>query len=249
MLEQLKIFRRHGRQYIPDITDVHLHQHFRGRPVITGRQTDGERLAECCPADAIATAPVRIDLAKCNFCGLCARSFPEKVRFTNDYRLATNIVSQLTVVEGNDLPLTVDRSSVRPEIKRLFGKSLKLRQVSAGGDNSTELELNACSNVNFDMGRFGIEFVASPRHADGILITGPVTRNMAAAVQVCYDAVPEPKMIVLAGVDALSGGVFAGSEAIDRSFIRKYHIDLYIPGNPPHPLTIINGLLDLCRDR
>ncbi|MDR1672461.1 MAG: NADH:ubiquinone oxidoreductase [Bacteroidales bacterium] len=249
MLEQLKILRRQGKQYIPDVAKVHLHQNFRGRPVISSRPVDAQTLTDVCPMGALEMSPVRLDLAKCSFCGLCARTFPEKISFTNDYRIATNIKSQLTVTECNDLSITVDRNSVRPEVRKLFRRSLKLRQVSAGGDNSTELELNACSNVNFDMGRFGIEFVASPRHADGVVITGPVTRNMAKALQICYDAIPDPKIIVLAGVDALSGGIFADSPAIDRSFMEKYHIDLYIPGNPPHPLSIINGLLDLCGNR
>jgi Ni,Fe-hydrogenase III small subunit len=111
------------------------------------------------------------------------------------------------------------------------------------------MELNAANNVQFDMSRFGIEFVASPRHADGIVITGPITENMAKSVQICYDAVPEPKIIVLVGTDAISGGILGNSKAIDRSFLDKYHIDLYIPGNPAHPLTIINGLLDLTRKR
>ncbi|HEX3024587.1 MAG TPA: hypothetical protein VHP12_05200, partial [Chitinophagaceae bacterium] len=126
---------------------------------------------------------------------------------------------------------------------------LKLRQVSAGGDNSCELELNACSNVNFDMGRFGIEFVASPRHADGIVITGPITENMAQPLQICYDAIPEPKIIILAGTDAISGGIFESSKALNRSFLSKYKIDLYVPGNPIHPLTFINGVLDLIKKR
>ncbi len=99
------------------------------------------------------------------------------------------------------------------------------------------------------MSRYGIDFVASPRHADGIVITGPITKNMAEAVQICYDAVPEPKIIVLVGTDAISGGLFADSPAIDRSFLDKYPVDLYIPGNPAHPLTIINGLLDLTRKK
>jgi Ni,Fe-hydrogenase III small subunit len=127
----------------------------------------------------------------------------------------------------------------------MFRKALKLRQVSAGGDNSCEMELAACGNVNFDMGRFGIEFVASPRHADGIVITGPVSENMAEALQICYDAIPDPKIVILAGTEAISGGIFEGSPALNREFIRKYPIDLYVPGNPIHPLTFINGVMDL----
>lgn len=127
----------------------------------------------------------------------------------------------------------------------MFRGALKLRQVSAGGDNSCEMELNAAGNVNFDMGRYGIEFVASPRHADGIVITGPVTENMSEALNLTYDALPEPKIIVLAGTDAISGGIFAGSKALNRKFIDEHLIDLYVPGNPIHPLTFINGLMDL----
>ncbi|MDR2847685.1 MAG: NADH:ubiquinone oxidoreductase [Bacteroidales bacterium] len=249
MFQQLKILRRQGKQTIPNVSEVHLHENFRGRPVISSAVVEQSVVAELCPVAAIDVSPMRIDLCKCTFCGLCARTFPEKIRFTNDYRMASNDREQLLITEGNNQPVTVNADKQRPEIRHLFKKSLKLRQVSAGGDNSAEMELNACSNVNFDMGRFGIEFVASPRHADGIVITGPISGNMAEALQICYDAVPEPKIIVLAGVDALSGGIFADSKALDRSFLDKYTVDLYIPGNPPHPLTIINGLLMLCQQK
>ena len=130
------------------------------------------------------------------------------------------------------------------KIRSYFGRSLKLRQISAGGCNGCELELNALSNVNFDIGRYGIEFVASPRHADGIVITGPLTKNMAAAIQICYDAVPEPKIVILVGTCAISGGIFKDSSELDRKFMSENKIDLYIPGCPPHPLTFINGFLD-----
>lgn len=107
--------------------------------------------------------------------------------------------------------------------------------------------MGASGNANFDMGRYGIEFVASPRHADGVVITGPVSENMAEALQICYDAIPSPKIVVLVGVDAISGGIFAGSPAINRTFLDKYPVDLYIPGNPVHPLTFVNAILDLTR--
>jgi Ni,Fe-hydrogenase III small subunit len=109
--------------------------------------------------------------------------------------------------------------------------------------------VNAANNVNFDMSRFGIDFVASPRHADGIVITGPITKNMAIPLQIAYDAVPEPKIIILAGVDAVSGGIFADTPALDRRFLEKYPVDLYIPGNPIHPLMFINAILDFTRKR
>ena len=161
--------------------------------------------------------------------------------------LSSNERGRLIIKEGEDKPVEVNPETVREEIHRIFGRSLKLRQISAGGDNSCEWELNAANNVQFDMSRYGIDFVASPRHADGIVITGPITANMAKAVEICYDAVPSPKIIVLVGTDAISGGIFANSPAVDRSFLAKYPVDLYIPGNPAHPLTIINGLLDLTR--
>ena len=106
------------------------------------------------------------------------------------------------------------------------------------------MELNACSNCNFDMGRFGIDFVASPRHADGIVITGPITKNMAYALEDCYKSLPEPKIVILTGACAISGGVFQDSSELNREFLKKYPIDLYIPGCPVHPLTFINGVLE-----
>ncbi len=245
MLTTLKILYHQGKQFIPDPTKAKVPGIFRGRPEISNEEVDIKALADVCPTNAIMTSPVSIDLGRCTFCGECSRLFPNKVKFTTDYKLSVNKRDALIISEGSVNKITVDPDLVRNEIRKLFSGSLKLRQVSAGGDNSTELELNACGNVNFDMGRYGIEFVASPRHADGIVITGPVSKNMAAPLQITYDAIPTPKIIILAGTDAISGGIFADSPAIDRSFIENNHIDLFIPGNPVHPLTFINGIVDL----
>jgi Ni,Fe-hydrogenase III small subunit len=247
MLENLKIVFHQGKQYIPDPTTVEVPGIFRGRPVISLEKVDETELIALCPTNAITNQPIQIDLGKCTFCGECAMRFPEKISFTKEYKMATNERERLIVTEGDDKTIEVNPDTVRKEIHRVFGKSLKLRQVSAGGDNSCEMELNAANNVQFDISRYGIDFVASPRHADGIVITGPITKNMAEAVQICYDAIPEPKIIVLVGTDAISGGLFADSPAIDRSFLNNHHVDLYIPGNPAHPLSIVNGLLDLTR--
>ena len=249
MITDIKILFHQGKQYIPDLTTVEVPGIFRGRPVISTEQADVAQLAEICPTGAISPDPVSIDMGKCVFCGECQFAFPGKIRFTKDYKISSGTREGLIVPEGRDEPVTVNPELVRKEIRKYFGRSLKLRQVCAGGDNSSEWELNAAGNVNFDMGRFGIEFVASPRHADGIVITGPITRNMARPLQICYDAVPHPKIIILAGTDAISGGIFAGSNALDRSFLDKYTVDLYVPGNPVHPLTFINGVLDLIRNR
>jgi len=249
MLDNLKILIHQGKQYIPDVTTATVPGVFRGRPVIGPGKVNETELVELCPTGAIGAGPLQIDLGKCTFCGECAFAFPQIIRFTNDYKIATNERSRLIIAEGADEPVILNADLIRREISHYFSGSLKLRQVSAGGDNSCEMELNACGNVNFDMGRFGIEFVASPRHADGIVITGPITENMAEPLQICYDAIPEPKIIILAGTDAIGGGIFEGSPALDRRFLNKYPIDLYVPGNPVHPLTFINGVLDLIRRR
>ena len=249
MFDNVKIVYHQGKQFIPDVTTAKVPGIFRGRPVISSEKVNEPELVELCPVKAISANPVCIDLGKCTFCGECARQFSTKIKFTPDYKISANEREKLIVKEGEDKQIEINQETVRKEIYRMFCRSLKLRQISAGGDNSCEMELNAANNVQFDMSRFGIEFVASPRHADGIVITGPITENMAEPLQICYDAVPDPKIIVLVGTDAISGGIHSGSAATDRSFLDKYPIDLYIPGNPAHPLTIINGLLDLTRKR
>jgi Ni,Fe-hydrogenase III small subunit len=247
MIKEIKIIQHNGKQFIPDLTIVEVPYPFRGRPEISNKKVDEKALQNCCPMNAISVKPVAINLAKCNFCGECAFRFPEKVNFTNDHRLATNKFENLLINEGETHKIELDQSVIERKIKAVFGRSLKLRQVSAGGDNSCEFELNACGNANFDMGRYGIEFVASPRHADGIVVTGPISENMAEALKITWEAVPAPKLFILCGMDAISGGIFANSAALNRSLLKDIKVDLYIPGNPPHPLTIINGLLSLIK--
>ncbi len=182
-----------------------------------------------------------IDMGKCTFCGNCKC---KAIQFTNKYKSASTSREKLIITENTtaeDYEKTAIQS--RKEIIKAFSKSLKLRQVSAAGCNGCEMELNACSNCNFDMGRFGIDFVASPRHADGIVVTGPVSENMAWALEDCYKSVPNPKIVILAGACAISGGVFQNSSKLNREFLEKYPIDLYIPGCPIHPLTFINAVL------
>jgi Ni,Fe-hydrogenase III small subunit len=247
MIKEIKILSEHGRQFIPDLRKQSVSEKFRGLPVIAGDITGNEILVSSaiCPVNAIERQSGAIDLGKCVFCNECALLLPGKIRFTNDYRIAANKREDLFIRPGQTAGLRLDETAVRKDVRRLFKKALKLREVSAGGDNSGEMELAASGNVNFDFGRYGVEFVASPRHADGIVITGPVTENMARALEICYDAVPSPKVIILAGTDAISGGIFEGSPALNRTFISEHHIDLYVPGNPAHPLTFINGVMDL----
>jgi Ni,Fe-hydrogenase III small subunit len=247
MLKEIKVLKSHGRQYIKNLRTQPVSGLFRGRPVISGDITtqEIENVSAICPVKAIDNRSGSIDLGRCVFCKECSFMLPEKIRFTNDYRIASNLRDALVIKPGSENPVRLEETIVRKEIRKLFKNALKLRQVSAGGDNSSELELNACGNVNFDMGRYGIEFVASPRHADGIVITGPGSENMAEPLEITYKAIPLPKIIILAGTDAISGGIFDGSPALDRRFIEQNHIDLFVPGNPIHPLTFINGVMDL----
>jgi Ni,Fe-hydrogenase III small subunit/NAD-dependent dihydropyrimidine dehydrogenase PreA subunit len=223
---------------------LQLPERFRGRPdVVPSLCKEGCRAcADACPTEAIQLHPLRIDLGACLFCGACQDACPTgAIRFTNDHRLSVRSREDL-VLEGKELPLAL---SLDARMRRLFGRSLKLRQVSAGGCNGCEAELVALGNVVFDLGRFGIQFVASPRHADGIVVTGPVTENMEAALRETYAAVPSPRIVIAVGACAISGGPFAGSEAARGSLPPDIPVDLYIAGCPPHPLTVLDGLLRL----
>ena len=246
MLDLIKLKYKMGRQYVPDLRTAEIGQRFRGYPEISGKcGPDCSVCAGCCPSQAISLTPPVIDLGRCVFCGECANACPENsIVFTNKHKLAATDRKVLLVKPGlsyEDYTATAVRA--RESIKKMFGRSLKLRQVSAGGCNACEMELAACSNVNFDMGRFGIEVAASPRHSDGLLITGPVSENMAYALLDTYRAAPAPKIIIAAGSCAISGGIFREEGALNRDFFSLVKTDLFIPGCPVHPLTVINGIL------
>lgn len=130
-------------------------------------------------------------------------------------------------------------------MRRLFRRSLRLRSVVAGSCNGCEAELVALGNVVFDLGRFGVQFVASPRHADGIVVTGAVNTNMRLALQKTYEAVPEPKLVIAVGACAISGGPFRGSPEVADGVGNLLPVDLWVPGCPPHPFTVLDGLLRL----
>jgi Ni,Fe-hydrogenase III small subunit/ferredoxin len=219
---------------------------FRGRPVVDAAKCpDGcSECAEACPTDAIAIdagAP-RLDLGRCLFCVDCVEACPEgAIRYTQDFRLATSARDDLVVTgEALEYARALDEKS-----RRLFGRSLALRQVSAGGCNGCESDVNVLGTIVFDLGRFGVRFVASPRHADGLLVTGPVTANMRLALQKTYEAVPPPRIVVAVGACAISGGPYIDHPEVYNGAGSVVPVDLYVPGCPPHPLTILDGILRL----
>ncbi len=163
------------------------------------------------------------------------------IRFTRDWRLASTSRDAL-VLRGAEAPLVQELDA---RMRRLFGRSLKLRQVSAGGCNGCEAELVAAGNIVFDLGRFGVQFVASPRHADGLVVTGPVTKAMRAALEETYAATPPPKLVIAVGACAISGGPYFDADLAHGGAAAVLPVDLFIPGCPPHPLTILDGLLRL----
>ncbi|MBE0597969.1 MAG: 4Fe-4S binding protein [Desulfuromonadales bacterium] len=245
----LKIIRERFRQGHRTANYPHeepvLPERFRGAPVIEPAFCPpGCRECEkVCPFGAITVDQrPRLDLGLCIFCGDCEAACPHGgVSFSRDWRLAARQRADLLADEsGHRLATALDR-----QMKNLFGRSLKLRQVSAGGCNACEADLNVLGTLVFDLGRFGIQFVASPRHADGILVTGPVTENMKSALLDTYAAVPAPKLVIASGACAIGGGPFRGSPEQHNGIGDLLPVDLFIPGCPPHPYTALDGLLRL----
>ncbi|MBF0500689.1 MAG: 4Fe-4S binding protein [Candidatus Riflebacteria bacterium] len=198
---------------------------------------------EACPTEAITNQDgIRIDLGRCIFCNACVEVCPSgALNFTNDHRLAVRRREHLTVGQ-REIELAAELNS---EMMRIFGRSLKLRQVSSGGCNGCEVDVNVLTTVVFDLSRFGINIVASPRHADGLIVTGPITTNMKLATLKTYAAVPAPKLVIAVGACAISGGVYRDHPEQNNGITDILPVNLYIPGCPPHPITILDGLLRL----
>ena len=247
-------------------------EHFRGRPHFDFEKwTDARPAAEVCPTGAISlrdsddSREVTIDYGLCVFCGLCAEASSDKaVRITQEFELATknrrNLVltaeyklnadrthRQLGAVHRGSGNVEADVDSVgqkaREKIYKFLGRSLAIREVDAGSCNGCEVEIVALNNPIHDIERFGIQFVASPRHADMLLVTGPVTRNMELALLKTYQAMPEPKVVVAVGACGISGGIFGKNYASLGGVDQVLPVDVYIPGCPPRPQALLQGIL------
>ena len=222
-----------------------LPERFRGAPQLEPARCPAgcSDCAERCPFGALRVdgGQLRLDLGLCLFCADCGACPHGALAFSRDYRLAARRREDLLAdVNGHRLA-----TALAGEMRRLFGRSLKLRQVSAGGCNACEADLNVLNTLVFDLARFGIQFVASPRHADGLLVTGPVTENMRSALLDSYAALPAPKLVIASGACAIGGGPFRGSAETHDGIGDLLPVDLYIPGCPPHPYTALDGLLRL----
>lgn len=239
-----RIYQGYRTGSFPD-TDPVLPDRFAGRPVWHKDLCTGcGKCVSSCPVGAVVKEDGRItvDTGKCIFCRDCAESCPASaLEFSREYRLGAMEREKLIASDGIYEP---QRPTDR-EFLKFCGKSLKIRQVSAGGCSACELDFNVLGTLAWDIGRFGIQVVASPRHADCILVTGPVSRNMLLALKKTYDAAPRPVWVIACGACAISGGIYANSPETCGGVEEILKPDLYVPGCPPHPATLLEALLRL----
>jgi Ni,Fe-hydrogenase III small subunit/NAD-dependent dihydropyrimidine dehydrogenase PreA subunit len=199
-----------------------------------------------CPTVAItkpSSGPLTLYLGRCVFCAECVEVCPTgAITQTGDHRMAVSRREDLVLGGPGREELRL-AEALDEKLRRMFGRSLRLRQVSAGGCNGCEADVNVLGTIGWDLSRFGIQLVASPRHADGLLITGAVSRSMELAVKKTYAAVPPPKIVLAVGACAIAGGPFVGLPEVHDGAAALLPVDLYVAGCPPHPLTILDGLL------
>lgn len=217
-----------------------------------------QRLANACPTAALGSEEfagrpcLRLSYGRCVGCGRCAEMGEGAVVLARKFAWS-GVARDQTVRywdaagRGELTPTSPSPETARREIQSLLQRALNVRELDAGSCNGCEAEITALTNPYYDLERFGIHFVASPKHADMLLVTGPVTRNMADAVKATYEAVPAPKLVVAVGACGCSGGIFAGSHAIVGAVDSVVPVDAYIPGCPPTPAMLVTGILEVLR--
>jgi Ni,Fe-hydrogenase III small subunit/Pyruvate/2-oxoacid:ferredoxin oxidoreductase delta subunit len=222
-----------------------LPDRYRGRPALDAAKCrDGCRAcADACPTQAVSLdGGLKLDLGRCLFCTACSDACADgAIRFTSDHRMAVARRADL-ILTSSEIKLAERMSA---ELYRILGRALRLREVCAGSCNACDLDTNVLHTVGWDLSRFGIQCVASPRHADGLIVTGAVSQNMRHALLETFEAVPKPRILIAVGACAISGGPFRDSPQVLNGVEGLLPVDLYIPGCPPHPLTILDGLLRL----
>lgn len=229
---------------------------FIGKPEINAELCSG--CGECavhCPSKAIVhgngSRNIRINYDECVFCALCEDVCPVgAIRMTNNFELAekdrNRLRSNTLIVEEGNLPEIAEdelNNKLKEKIIKVFGRSLQIREVDSGSCNGCDNEINAMNNPFNDIERLGIHFVASPRHADMLLVTGTASRNMEQALLKTYNATPDPKLVVAVGACACSGGIFRDNYAVNKGIDCLVSVDVYIPGCPPRPQAILYGVL------
>ena len=235
----------------------------RGRPEIDSANWQDPRPAvAACPTGALAcvdtqhTRAVTLDLGRCTFCGRCAEADPA-IRMTNVCELAATRRDDLIFSHqagracpsappsprDSQEPIEALGAKLETNINNILGRSLHIREVDAGSCNGCEIEIGGLNSPIYDVERFGIHFVASPRHADMLLVTGPVSRNMELALRKTYDATPEPRLVVAVGACGCSGGIFGQNYASLGGVDKVVPVDVYIPGCPPNPHALLHGIL------
>lgn len=226
---------------------VDFPERFRGRPIFDpGRCDDSCRACQAVIPSALLVeggdGRVALDTGACLFSPEEASGCPHgAIQYSTDHRLAARERGDLVTPDGT-IALA---AALSDQMRRMFGRALRLRSVAAGSCNGCEAEMVALGNVVFDLSRFGVQFVASPRHADGIVISGAVSRNMFDAVYRTYEAIPDPRLVIAVGACAINGGPFRGSPEVADGVPADFPVDLWVPGCPPHPLTLLDGLLRL----
>ena len=243
-----------GIETIKNLANSLSSKNYHGSAIFTAEPTNDQRktLEDICPTKALFSikenSAMGLDNGKCIMCGYCSEAAPQTIKISNKPATPAKMKSQI-IEYSSPQTLPSEKSydqignELKEKIQKMFGRSLAIRQVDAGSCNGCEIEIAALNNPIYDIERFGIHFVASPRHADVLLVTGPASRNMTIALLRTYEATPDPKIVIAVGACACSGGIFGDTYATTGGIDKVVPVDVYIPGCPPRPEILLQGLL------